>query len=92
MIVLQGFFHFLKLMNLANSPREIVEMFQTLQLIDGIVLPVEDTLNIKNGMNYAQFLEALLRIAYIKAEENNTTFKMALEKIFQNANIDISKR
>jgi NADH:ubiquinone oxidoreductase subunit D len=45
-------------------------------------LPVEDTLNIKNGMNYAQFLEAILRIAYIKAEENNTTFKMALEKIF----------
>ena len=43
-------------------------------------------------MNYAQFLEALLRIAYIKAEENGTTFKMALEKIFQNANIDISKR
>jgi len=53
MIVLQGFFHFVKLMNLASSPREIVEMFQTLQLIDGVLLPVEDTLNIKNGMNYA---------------------------------------
>lgn len=69
MIVLQGFFNFLKLMNLAASPREIVDMFQTLQLIDGVVLPVEDTLNIKNGLNYAQFLEAILRIGYIKAEE-----------------------
>jgi hypothetical protein len=92
MIVLQGFFHFLKLMNLASSPREIVEMFQTLQLIDGVVLPVEDTLNIKNGMNYAQFLEAILRIAYIKSEEHGAPFKTTLERMFQNANIDIGKR
>jgi len=56
------------------------------------VLPVEDTLNIKNGMNYAQFLEAILRIAYIKSEENGATFKQTLEKMFQNANIDLSKR
>ena len=92
MIVLQGFFHFLKLMNLAASPRDIVDMFQTLQLIDGVVLPVEDTLNIKNGLNYAQFLEAILRIGYIKAEETGQSFKMTLEKMFQSAQLDISKR
>lgn len=67
-------------------------MFQTLQLIDGVLLPVEDTLNIKNGMNYAQFLEAILRIAYIKSEENGAPFKTTLDRIFQNANIDIGKR
>ena len=79
-------------MNLAASPRDIVDMFQTLQLIDGVVLPVEDTLNIKNGLNYAQFLEAILRIGYIKAEETGQSFKMTLEKMFQSAQLDISKR
>ena len=79
-------------MNLASSPREVVDMFQTLQLIDGVVLPVEDTLNIKNGMNYAQFLEAILRIGYIKADETGQSFKTTLEKIFQNQQLDISKR
>ena len=43
-------------------------MFNTLQEIDGVTMPVDDTLNIKNGFNYAQFLEALLRIGYLKAE------------------------
>ena len=70
MIPLQGFFHFLKLMNLAKSSEEVISMFNTLQEIDGITMPVDDTLNIKNGLNYAQFLEALLRIGYLKAEQS----------------------
>ena len=43
---------------------------QSLHEIDGIYVPVDDTLNVKGGMNYAQFLSALLRIAYIKAEQS----------------------
>lgn len=71
-------------------------MFNTLQEIDGVTMPVDDTLNIKNGFNYAQFLEALLRIGYLKAEASedtsNQAFKNALDNMFQNANIDINKR
>jgi len=71
MIPLQGFFHFCKLMNLAQSAEELMSFFQaSLHEIDGIFIPVDDTLNIKGGMNYAQFLSALLRIGYIKAEQS----------------------
>ena len=40
-------------MSLARSAEEVVGMFQTLQEIDGVVMPVDDTLSIKNGLNYA---------------------------------------
>ena len=61
-------------------------MFNTLQEIDGITMPVDDTLNIKNGLNYAQFLEALLRIGYLKADasedQSTQAFKNALDNMF----------
>jgi hypothetical protein len=38
--------------------------------IDGVNTPFTDTLNVMNGLNYAQFLEAILRIAYWK--KNNS--------------------
>jgi len=38
-------------------------------------MPVEDTLNIKNGLNYAQFLEAILRIAYWRSENEGIPYK-----------------
>ena len=86
MIPLQGFFHFLKLMNLSRSSEEVIGMFNTLQEIDGVTMPIDDTLNIKNGFNYAQFLEALLRIGYLKAEasedQSNQAFKNALDNMF----------
>lgn len=55
-------------------------------------MPVEDTLNIKNGLNYAQFLEALLRITFIKVAETGQTYAATLEEIFQNPKLDIQKR
>lgn len=59
-------------------------------------VPVDDTLNIKGGMNYAQFLSALLRIGYLKADSSGDSssmaYKNALDSMFQNANIDIEKR
>jgi len=58
----------------------------SLHEIDGIFIPVDDTLNIKGGMNYAQFLSALLRIGYIKAEQSgdqsNQAYKNALDYMF----------
>lgn len=69
---------------------------QSLHEIDGIYVPVDDTLNVKGGMNYAQFLSALLRIAYIKAEQSgdqsSQSYKNALDAMFQNSRIDIKGR
>lgn len=49
-------------------------------------VPVDDTLNIKGGMNYAQFLSAILRIGYLKAEQSNDSsnqaYKNALDTMF----------
>lgn len=42
-------------------------------------MPVEETLNIKNGLNYAQFIEAILRIAYLKSENDQIPYKAAIE-------------
>jgi hypothetical protein len=58
-------------MDLANSPTDIIRIYEKISEIEGLTTPVEDTLNIKNGINYAQFLEALLRIAFIKSAEKN---------------------
>lgn len=59
-------------------------------------MPIDDTLNIKNGMNYAQFLSAILRIGYLKAEasgdQSSQSYKNALDAMFQNQNIDVAKR
>jgi hypothetical protein len=52
-IVLQGLFHFMKHADLAKSPTEVTQLFQTLAQIEGVEPVVENTLNLKNGMNYA---------------------------------------
>lgn len=80
-------------MELAHSPREVIDLFNsTLQEIDGVYMPVEDTLNIKNGLNYAQFLEAILRIAYYRSDNEGIPYKTSIESIFQDADIHINKR
>jgi len=43
----------MKIMDLAQSTTEVVEMFQVLSDIDGVERIVDDTLNINNGLNYA---------------------------------------
>ena len=93
MIPLQGFFHFCKLMDLAIDAEEMNRFFTTsLHEIDGMHVPLDDTLNVRGGMNYAQFLSALLRIAYIKADKSGEGYKTALDTMFQNSKIDINKR
>ena len=86
-IPMQAFFNFAKLMNLASSADELMGFFNgSLREIDGIYVPIDDTLNVKGGMNYAQFLSALLRIAYIKADasgdQSPQAYKNALDAMF----------
>jgi len=70
MITLSSFIHFMKIMKIADSKEEVIQASEAMKDIDGVNLPFGDTLNILNGLNYAQFLEAILRIAYWK--KNNS--------------------
>ena len=95
MITLQGFLHFLKIMNLAHSRQDVMRICESLHEI--IHLPLQDTLNVKNGLNYAVFLEALIRIAYYKLEESEYAaheggYKNILDNIFNEGNIELKKR
>jgi len=50
----QGFFNFCKVMKLATSATQVVNYFKnSLCEIEGINTPLDDTLNVKNGLNYA---------------------------------------
>jgi hypothetical protein len=40
-------------MDLATSPTDIIRIYEKISEIEGLTTPVEDTLNIKNGINYA---------------------------------------
>jgi hypothetical protein len=64
LIPLQGLFHFFRIMGLADNTVEIMQWGgDFLHDIDGVNVPFCDTLNLMNGVNYAQFLEAFLMIA-----------------------------
>lgn len=71
MITLEEFIHFLKVMRIASSRNEMRTFAEYIQEIDGFQASIQETLNIFNGMNYAQFLEAILRIAYYKKANNH---------------------
>jgi hypothetical protein len=71
MITLQGFIHFMKIMGIAHSRDEASNISDCMHEIDGVTVPFTDTLNIFNGLNYAQFLEAILRIAYYKKDNSD---------------------
>ena len=65
---------------------------ENLKEVDGVQYPIENTLNITNGMNYAQFLESLLRIAFMITAEKGQPYATTLEEIFKCPNLDIQKR
>lgn len=67
-MTLQAFLHFLKVMNLSSNRQDFMGLCECLHEI--INLPISDTLNIKNGLNYATFLEAIIRIAYYRLDES----------------------
>lgn len=97
MICLQAFVHFMKLMDIAKTKEEATAASEVMIEIDGVDIPFNDTLNILNGLNYAQFLEAILRIAYYKKEHSDQAgnpegFKNTLESMFADADLDLKKR
>jgi hypothetical protein len=63
-----------------------------LSSIEGVLKHLNDTLNIKNGLNYAQFLEALLRIAFNRADEYKQSYAATLEEIFTHPKLIIANR
>lgn len=84
LIPLQGLLNFSKVLKLAESAGQMAKYFkETLCQIEGVNTPLDDTLNIKNGLNYAQFLEAILRICMSKSEEQKVPFKKILEELFK---------
>jgi hypothetical protein len=96
-ICLQAFVHFMKLMDIARTKDEASAASECMHEIDGVNIPFADTLNIQNGLNYAQFLEAILRIAYYKKEHSDQAgnpegFKITLETMFADAELDLKKR
>lgn len=89
-------------MGLAESTIEIMQWGSDfLHEIDGLNVPFSDTLNLMNGVNYAQFLEAFLMIANQKTkakegsdntQEFNRLYKETLKNIFENATFEMEKR
>jgi hypothetical protein len=87
----------MKLMGIASTKDEASSVTECMHEIDGVQIPFADTLNILNGLNYAQFLEAILRIAYYKKEHSDQAgspegFKTTLETMFSEAPLDLKKR
>lgn len=87
----------MKVMQLANSKDELSATVECMMEIDGVKTPFADTLNTENSLNYAQFLEAILRIAYYKKNESDQAanidgFKNTLEGIFAETELDLKKR
>lgn len=97
MITLQSFVHFMRIMDIAQSREEASNASEAMREIDGVQLPFADALNLMNGLNYAQFLEAILRIAYWKKDNSDQAnshdgFKNTLETMFADADLDLRKR
>lgn len=98
MIDLQSFVNFMKVMDIASTREEASNASECMHEIEGVQIPFADTLNITNGLNYAQFLEAILRIAYYKKEtssdqaNNQEGYKNTLEAMFADAELDIKKK
>eukprot|EP01022_Parablepharisma_sp_SALTPOND_P015735 TRINITY_DN2252_c0_g1_i2.p1 TRINITY_DN2252_c0_g1~~TRINITY_DN2252_c0_g1_i2.p1 ORF type:complete len:405 (-),score=53.81 TRINITY_DN2252_c0_g1_i2:3496-4710(-) len=66
-ILLQHFFHFLKEYGFGCGSME--ELYSLLASLSPLIEEkVVDSLNLYNGLNFAGFIEAILRIAYIKAK------------------------
>ena len=95
-ILLQAFIHFMRIMKIANNRDLACGAAESMHQIDGVTITLNDTLNIANGLNYAQFLEAILRIAYWMKDkgpekDNEDGFANTLETMFAEADLDIKK-
>ena len=75
-IIWQSFLHWMRIMQIASTREEATVTAQCMEEIDFVQIPFQDTMNVNNNLNYAQFLDALLRIGYYK-KENSNKFKGA---------------
>lgn len=94
-ITLHSFMHFLKLYQIAVTRNEIGLFMQRLETL--IIQPPENVLNVKNGLNFAQFLEAIMRIVYYKVEHSDNPddeeeYRKQMTKIFQEGTMEIQKK
>lgn len=85
----------MKVMKLADSREEALRVFESLHEL--VRLPLEDTLDVMNGMSYSMFLEAIIRTAYHRLEDNGEqdaqdAYKDILEDMFNATNIELKKR
>ena len=77
--------HFLKVLGLVQSKDDLGKVFDALS--DLLKFPLQDTLNIRNGLSYSQVIEAILRVAFMRLEDSeyvnqDNGFRMTLEQIF----------
>lgn len=86
-------------MGISKTREDAKDTCECMQEIDFVTIPFQDTLNVNNSLNYAQFLEALLRIAYYKKDNSDKKgspdgFKDTLETMFadQAVDLDIKKK
>ena len=82
-------------MRLAYSRDEALRICEALHEL--VRLPITDSLNVKNGLNYSMFLESIIRIAYHKLDDqapgsDDGGFKGVLEQMFNDGNIELKKR
>ena len=79
MITLQGFIHFMKIMGIASSRDEASNCSDCMHEIDGVTIPFTDTLNIFNGLNYAQFFSKYTNY-FIKSNVLTNNFKFVFSQ------------
>jgi hypothetical protein len=65
--MLQSWLHFMKLMKLASSRDEALRVLESMHNI--IRTPIQDTMEIRNGINYSGFLEGIIRTAYYRLDD-----------------------
>lgn len=57
----------MKLMKLAKSRDEALRVLESMHNI--IRTPIQDTLEIRNGLTYSAFLEGIIRTAYYRLDD-----------------------
>jgi hypothetical protein len=57
----------MKLMKLASSRDEALRVMESMHSI--IRTPLQDTMEVRNGINYAGFLEGIIRTAYYRLDD-----------------------
>lgn len=90
LITLQGFLHFLKAGRLAKSKEELGLLLSHME--SAVPTPIADSLNVANGINFAQFLEAVMRVAYARHLENGAGIAKNLQHALQDATMEIRNR